>query len=156
MKKTIVLLSITLSLLILNNRVLGQQIMTFKKATEVGLSPKLDSLYLGGVDSDSTKSVFKDSKSYIEAYQKFIKDLSTFLAKNNFKWGKEVRCFNRIYFSEKGTIDYFIYSFKEGQLTPEQEVQFSDLLERFTKTAKFALQPTKQFAQCSPVRYNDI
>lgn len=130
--------------------------MTFQQAEKIGIYQKLDTLYPGGFDSDSTKSIFKDQKTYIETYQRFIFQLSDFLKKNNFKWGKEVRCFNRIYFSKQGTVDYFLYNFKEGQITPEQESTFANLVKKFIQQAKFGLKTDKQFAQCSPVKYNDF
>ena len=130
--------------------------MTFQQAEKMDLSQKLDSLYSGGIESDSTKSIFKDKNAYIEAYRQFIFELSDFLSKNNFKWGKQVRCFNKIYFSDKGTVDYFLYNFKEGQITSKQEKQFGGLLKKFVKTARFKLATSKQFAQCSPVKYSDI
>lgn len=64
----------------------SQESMIFKQVEKMGISQKLDSLYRGGIDSDSTKSVFKDQKSYIQSYQKFIFQLADFLSKNNFKW----------------------------------------------------------------------
>lgn len=134
----------------------SQKSMTFKEAQEIGIYPQLDSLYRGGIDSDSTRSIFKDQKAYIEAYQQFLFQLGTFLKKNNFKWGKQVRCFNRIYFSKEGTVDYFLYNFKEGQVTPEQEREFGKLLQKFIQEAKFNLKADQQFAQCSPVKYTDL
>ncbi len=134
----------------------AQKCMTFRQAQEIGISQKLDSLYRGGIDSDSTKSIFKDQKAYIESYQQFIFQLGGFLKENNFKWGKQVRCFNRIYFSKQGTVDYFLYNFKEGQITSEQENEFRDLLQKFVEQATFGLKTDTQFAQCSPVKYIDL
>ncbi|MBB6005212.1 hypothetical protein [Arcicella rosea] len=149
-------IGLVLVFVLFNMVVFGQESMTFKQAEEIGISKKLDSLYRGGIDSDSTKSVFKDQKSYIQSYQKFIFQLADFLAKNNFKWGKQVRCFNRIYFSKQGTVDYFLYNFKEGEITPEQEKEFRNLLQKFIQQVKFGLKTDTQFAQCSPVRYTDL
>ena len=129
--------------------------MTFKQAQDLGIANKLDSLYEGGINSDSTKAIFKNQAVYIESYQQFIEDLASFLAKNNFKWGKQVRCFNRIYFAPNGSVDHFLYSFSDGQISDEQNIAFSKLLEEFCKTAQFKLKADRPFAQCSPVRYND-
>jgi hypothetical protein len=134
----------------------AQTSMTFKLAEQTGIAPKLDSLYVGGIDSDSTRAVFKDQKKYIESYQNFIYQLASFLSKNNFKWGKQVRCFNRIYFSKQGTVDYFLYNFTEGQITKEQEADFEKLVKTFVQEAKFGLQADRPFAQCSPVKYTDL
>jgi hypothetical protein len=115
----------------------------------------LDRLYKGGIDADSSKAIFKDQDAYMKSYQEFIFDLAGFLNKNGFKWGKQVRCFNKIYFSKSGTVDYFLFNFKEGQITPEQEKRFGELLSEFVKTARFKLAASSQFAQCSPVKYVD-
>lgn len=149
-------LALFLTILLLYTCAFAQKSMTFQEAEKIGISQKLDSLYHSGIDSDSTKSVFKDHKAYIESYQKFLFELGDFLKKNNFKWGKQVRCFNRIYFSKQGAVDYFLYNFKEGQITPEQERMFADLVKSFIQQAKFGLTPNKQFAQCSPVKYVDL
>ena len=148
--------ALLLIFILLNICTFAQKSMTFKQAEKIGISQKLDSLYLGGIDSDSTKSIFRDQKAYIESYQQFIFQLGEFLKKNNFKWGKQVRCFNRIYFSKQGTVDYFLYNFKEGQITPEQENEFGNLVQKFIQKAKFGLKTDTQFAQCSPVKYIDL
>ena len=145
-----------ITLILLNICAFGQKSMTFKQAEKIGISQKLDSLYRGGIDSDSTKSIFKDQKAYIKSYQQFIFQLGDFLKKNNFKWGKQVRCFNRIYFSNQGTVDYFLYNFNEGQITPEQESEFGNLVQQFIQQARFGLKTDTKFAQCSPVKYTDL
>ncbi|WP_394992870.1 hypothetical protein [Emticicia sp.] len=152
MKKT----SLILTFFLFSIYAFGQKSMTFQQAEKIGISQKLDSLYRGGIDSDSTKSIFKDQKAYIESYQQFIFQLGDFLKKNDFKWGKQVRCFNRIYFSKQGTVDYFLYNFKEGQITLEQENTFGNLAQKFIQQAKFGLKTDTQFAQCSPVKYTDL
>jgi hypothetical protein len=149
-------ISLILTFLFFNICAFGQESMTFKQAQKIGISQKLDSLYRGGIHSDSTKAVFKNQKAYIESYQKFMFQLADFLAKNNFKWGKQVRCFNKIYFSKQGTVDYFLYNFKEGEITPEQEKEFGNLIHKFIQQAKFGLKTDIQFAQCSPVKYTDL
>jgi hypothetical protein len=137
------------------NVAFSQKGMTFQQAKDAELFNELDSLYHGGIDSDSTKSVFKDQEAYIKAYQQFMLDAGNFLAKNNFKWGKQVRCFNKIYFSKEGKVDYFLYNFREGQITPEQEQEFARLIQLFIQQAKFGLEGEMPFSQCSPVVYND-
>jgi hypothetical protein len=149
--------TITLLILLLSNSLaFAQKSMTFQQAKDEGIFQQLDSLYRGGTDSDPAKAVFKDQKTYIAAYGQFINQLGSFLAKNNFKWGKQVRCFNKIYFSKTGKVDYFLYNFQPEQISPEQEIRFGVLLKEFIQTAKFGLEADTKFAQCSPVRYNDM
>ena len=133
-----------------------QKSMTFGEAEKAGIFKSLDQMYTGGVDSDSTKSLFKDQQEYTRAYQSFITDFAHFLAQENFKWGKQVRCFNKIYFSKDGRVDYFLYHFKQGDITELQEKKFAQLLADFIKKAKFSLSAPTRFAQCSPVKYEDI
>lgn len=149
-------LIILLMLLTFSFGTLAQQSMTFDQAVKKGIYKKLDSIYPGGIDSNPEKSLFKGQDAYIKSYQQFIYELSDFLKKNNFKWGKQVNCFNKIYFSKKGTVDYFLYNFKEGEITETQAKQFDKLLKKFVKNAKFSLPTETPFAQCSPVKYNDL
>lgn len=133
----------------------GQQSMTFEEAKRIGIYEQLDSLYRGGLDSDSTKAVFKDSQQYIKHYQGFLNNLGGFLSKKGFKWGKSVRCFNKIYFSKEGKVAYFLYQFTGGQLSPTQEIAFGQLLSEFIQEASFGLSASVPFSQCSPVKYTD-
>ena len=130
--------------------------MTFDEAKRLNLYEALDSLYKGGLDSDSTRAIFKDQKAYIQAYQGFLRNFAKFLKLNNFVWAKpSVRCFNKIYFAQNGSVDYFLYNFKDGEISPEQAKSFAELVEQFIKTEQFGLQANVKFAQCSPVKYSD-
>jgi hypothetical protein len=131
------------------------QSMTFEEAKEIGIYDKLDSTYRGGIGSDSSQSIFKNVSQYTKSYQDFLGNLAAYLSKNNFKWGKQIRCFNKIYFSKEGKVDYFLYNFKEGQMTKQQEQQFAHLLATFIQNARFGLSASVPFAQCSPVKYED-
>lgn len=135
----------------------AQQALAITNADSLGVDIKLlDSLYQSGIHSDASKAVFADQQEdYITAYYSMLHELSAYLNQNDFKWGRQIRCFNRIYFAEDGSIDYFLYSFKEGEVTSQQESQFDGLLSKFIKTYKFALSSNVKFAQCSPVNYRD-
>lgn len=143
--------------LLISHAGLSQKVMTFSDAEKNGIRiSNLDSIYLSAVHSDSTKSVFhRNQEEFIQSYQKMLQELGTFLKQNNFKWGKQTRCFNRIYFNKNGKVDYFVYKFSQGELTEEKEKQFQDLLLQFLQSYSFPLKSSSGFAQCSPVRYND-
>ncbi|HLN95831.1 MAG TPA: hypothetical protein VK183_09350, partial [Flavobacterium sp.] len=69
------------------------------------------------------------------AYTKLLQDFGRHLNENRFYWDKPTRCFNRIYFSPDGTIDYFLYQFSgktadEKPSGAQQEV-FKRLLNEF-------------------------
>jgi hypothetical protein len=136
-----------------------QKATTFQKAIDSGISIKvLDSLYKPALSGgpDSLQAVFygKQAEFYAE-YVSLLKALSKHLKSNNFSWNKNTRCFNRIYINQQGTIDYFLFNFKPGDLTAEKEQQFETLLGEFIKDYKFPLPASSKFAQCSPVTYSD-
>lgn len=135
----------------------AQQVMPITHADSLGVNIKLlDSLYQSGIHSDASKAVFADQQEdYITAYYSMLHELSAYLSQNDFKWGGQIRCFNRIYFAADGSIDYFLYSFKEGEITAEQATQFADLLNKFAQNYRFGLTKDVKFAQCSPVNYRD-
>lgn len=135
----------------------AQIAMLFIEATSQGISiEKLDSVYLSGIGSDSIETVFKgQEKTYIDAYFSFIHKLSAYLNENNFRWGEQIRCFNRIYFVADGKIEYHIYDFKT-YLSDSQKQEFQQLVNEFIVNFKFDLQAEKPFAQCSAVNFRDI
>src|SRR6218665_2494912 len=137
MKRSFLFLVISLAATLLR----GQTAMTFDTARERAISiTRLDSVYKSGIHADSTQAVFKNSQEqYIAAYQKLLQDLGRYLKENGFVWEKPVKGFNRIYFDKDGRIDYFLYNFRAGQLSAEQEKRFDVLLNSFIKTYRFPL-----------------
>lgn len=85
-----------------------------------------------------------------------LTDLATYLSENNFKWGNTTKCFNKIYFQPNGTIDYFLYNFKSGEIDNSKEKEFQRLLNQFIASYKFSLSSQRKFSQCSPVTYMDL
>ena len=146
--------------LLITNELYGQKIATsFQDAVDnKGISiEKLDENYKSALHSDSTKAAFKgQEKQFTEGYISLLTDLSTFLKKNNFSWGKQTRCFNKIYINKNGQVDYFLFNFKEGEIDKEKEGEFKRLLNIFIQTYEFPLKNTVDFAQCSPVKYSDL
>lgn len=135
----------------------AQKAMTFAEAESSGTSIRtLDSLYQSALHSDSTKAVFgKRQEEFTQSYAKLLKALNGYLHAHEFKWEKETRCFNRIYFDQSGRIDYFLYNFKKDAMTPEKARQFESLLNAFIKSYRFPLSAPVKFAQCSPTVYRD-
>lgn len=148
-------LLIFLILITLTSILFGQKAMTFAEANKQGISiESLDRLYASGIHADTSLAVFTNNiDEYILAYQTLLKDLGDYLKQNNFIWEKPTNGFNRIYFRKDGAIDFFLYDFRPGQLTEDQEKKFGELLSVFIKDHRFALSADKKFAQCSPVTY---
>ncbi|WP_299702341.1 hypothetical protein [uncultured Pontibacter sp.] len=134
--------------------------LTFQEAENQGVPfQHLDSLYKSAVHTDEHLAVFKtteEQKSLQVAYAKLLQDLGNFLRENGFKWEKQIRGANRIYFRPDGSIDYFLFHFPEGQLAPDKEKKFNRLLSLFIQDYKFELTAGEKFAQCSAVKYSDI
>jgi len=135
---------------------IAQKSMTFQEAQKAGIFERLDQRYKGGLNQDSTKALFKNQAAYSQAYQDFLVGLGGFLKTRDFRWGKQVRCFNKIYFSRRGKVDYFLYNFAPGTITQEQEATFAQLLSEYVQIAQFKLPAPSRFSQCSPVKYGDI
>jgi hypothetical protein len=146
---------LVLAALFLTGFLYRQQALSFSEAKEKNIRVSLlDSTYASGIHSDTSLAVFKNNQDeFISAYQQLLKDLGKYLEANDFAWEKPTKGFNRIYFNEKGKIDYFLYSFRPDQLTPEKEKRFGELLNKFIADYQFPLKAKVKFAQCSPVTY---
>jgi hypothetical protein len=83
-----------------------------------------------------------------------LQDFGKFLKQNNFTWGQETKCWNRLYFDKDGSVDYYIYNFK-SQIEKAKEEQFKLLFAEYIMTHKINITADKKFAQCSPVRFLD-
>jgi hypothetical protein len=134
--------------------------LNFQDAEKQGISIQhLDSIYKSAVHSDTTLAVFKtelQQDSLQKAYIQMLQGLGDFLGKNDFKWEKPTKCFNRIYFKEDGTIDYFVFKFlgkPEDKPSDSKQLEFQRLLNIFISDYKFPLTANEKFAQCSPTTY---
>ncbi len=140
----------------------GQHLgMTFQEARLQNISiPHLDSLYTSAVHTDASKAVFKTEKeqqNLQQAYIKLLQDFGKFLSAHDFKWERKTKCYNRIYFSADGTIDYFLFNFlgkPEEKPSDNQQETFKQLLQLFIRDYQFALTAPTKFAQCSPTTYS--
>ncbi|MCW5912613.1 MAG: hypothetical protein KIT62_16210 [Cyclobacteriaceae bacterium] len=137
----------------------GQPLATsFQNATESkGISiDSLDKVYKSALHADTAQAAFNGrEQEFIKGYTSLLKDLAGFLKANNFMWEKTIRCFNRIYLNKNGKIDYFLFHFMEGEITPAKQARFEKLLGSFIENYQFPLTSTVHFAQCSPVKYSD-
>lgn len=132
---------------------------SFQEATEdAGLKlEQLDKEFQPAVHANPELAVFKgQEEEFIDAYKSMLTDLAVFLKKNEFRWEKKSRCFNRIYLSAEGKIEYFLYDFRAGEISSEKEQQFKELLGKFIESYQFPLPASARFSQCSPVAYQDF
>ncbi|MCH2233673.1 MAG: hypothetical protein MK078_05410 [Crocinitomicaceae bacterium] len=134
--------------------------MTFQEAEDHGLTlPHLDSVYKSAVHVDTSLAVFKTAQeqdSLQSAYIQLLQEFGNFLAENEFVWEKRTPCYNRIYFSADGGIDYFLFNFlgkPEYQPSPAQQAEFKRLLNEFIQDYQFGVTASIKFAQFSPTTY---
>jgi hypothetical protein len=137
--------------------------MTFQKAEQQGIIiSNLDSDYKSAVHVDTAQAVFKtesEQQAMHKAYVELLKNFGKFLTANDFRWEKPTRCFNRIYFSASGSIDYFLYNFlgqPEEKPAEEKQKEFDRLLNIFIRDYKLSLSAKEKFAQCSPATYRPM
>ncbi len=137
-----------------------QKVYTFSEAAGKGLSAvTLDARYPSAIHVDADSAFFKtdeEQDAWLVAYSGMLQEFGKFLSKNNFKWDKLTKCFNRVYFNADGTVDYFLYNFlgkQEDRPTEVVEQEFKRLLELFLMEYQLPLSTRGKFAQCSPVTY---
>ncbi|RRB14042.1 hypothetical protein [Larkinella knui] len=155
-------LTSVLCFFVLNFNSFGQsKARTFQEAEKMGKSYQhLDKLYKSAVHSNTALAVFKtgaDQQKCYGAYTVLLQDPGRFLNQNNFQWERPTRCFNRIYISADGKIDYFVYHFLPNKEDPNYQVseikrqEFAKLLARFAQDYQFSVSANEPFAPCSPV-----
>lgn len=133
----------------------AQTAMTTKEAEEKGIGISyLDSFYYDGGHADTSKAVFgANINEFVQAYYQLIRDIGAFLKENNFVFNEPTSGWHRIYFDKSGKIDYYLYLFKDDQLSDEQKAVFAQLINEFIKDYSFPLSADVNFAQCGSVRY---
>ncbi len=136
----------------------GQNCTSFQEAKEQGITmEKLDSTYTNAIHSDSTVyAIFRGQEDeFYNAYIEVLKELASYLKKNEYLWEKPTWCFHKIYFSKEGKIDYWLYNFRKGEITETKLKEFKILLNEFQKDFKFGLPAKDKFSQCGSATYKD-
>ncbi len=135
----------------------AQVAISYRAAATKGIRVShLDSVYRSAIHADTTKAVFAGYEDeVVQAYGKLLQALGSYLKANQFLWSKPTKGFNRIYFRADGTIDYYVYQFRAGEIEAVREAEFQRLLTEFVKSHKIDLRGRMPFAQCSPVTYHD-
>lgn len=90
------------------------------------------------------------------AYQNLVEDFGKYLTKNNFNWPFATSCFQKVYFREDGTIDYFLFNFlgePPYEVTADQEIKFKILLNKFISEYKYPISANMKYSQCGTIVY---
>lgn len=130
---------------------------TFEQAKSNDISfSKLDSAYPSAAHANPSKGVFKDDqKEFLTKYRDMMREFGNFLQENDFDWEEQVSFFQRIYFNNDGTIDYYFVNLDETNLSEEKKEQFKNLLHEFSNDYQFSMEAESNFAQCAPITFVD-
>ncbi|MBL7964210.1 MAG: hypothetical protein JNM31_10260 [Flavobacteriales bacterium] len=115
---------------------------------------QLAGLYRPALGGDSAVFAERDEE-FIAAWQQFMTMLGTSLKENGFTWGAPTRCMALVYFDACGSVDRFLYSFREGTLDPAKAERFGILLNAFLEQHVFPLKAMEPFSQCGPLVFHD-
>lgn len=152
-------LSVLMFIFILSGPAHAQQkVMSFTEAEVTGISiEEIDSRYPDAIHVNPELAVFADNQSeFISQYRDFIQSLARYLNENEFYWNEPKRVFNRIYFSENGTVDYFFYNDSHADFDNTEIQNFNGLVSEFIHSNHLNLVAESSYAQCSPVVYSNI
>jgi hypothetical protein len=115
---------------------------------------KLEHSYTPALNPDSAKAAFVGhTKEFVNAYRQMLGDIGAYLGSNNFFWEKQTHFTNRIYFKADGHVDYYLFAFKDKDISATKETQFKNLMNQFIKTYKFPLACKVDFSEASPVTF---
>lgn len=147
-------ISIVISGLLITSNLFSQRVFRFGQNAAFGITnAQLDGAYLAAINKDSTISIVKDKKKFLDAYETMLAEFQSYLRNNNFIWEKNTTAYHRVYFSKKGKIDYFIFSFAPYQLTDGKQHEYGNLLVAFLKKYKFPIKAKKPFEYSAPYKY---
>lgn len=132
--------------------------MSFFEAEERDISiEKIDEQYPDAIHVNPELAVFSDNQTeFIEEYRSFIQKLALYLNESGFFWEDSTRVFNRIYFSEKGIIDYFFYNEQQAGFNEDEIAEFNRLVSEFISEFVLEIKSDSPYAQCSPVVYSNV
>ncbi|QCK16698.1 hypothetical protein DCC35_19145 [Mangrovivirga cuniculi] len=131
--------------------------ITFSLAEEEELK-KLDSLNLDSSYANLLSPAYNSEENIKEvrrSWSKLHQDLGKYLVEQNFNWGindSSISLFNKIYFSEDGTIDYYAFKVITPSVSDDKVDEFELLLKEFSSEVKLDLNQKKNFAQCGKSR----
>ena len=118
----------------------------------------LDSIYKNGLPvDDSIHPVF--TQIYFDsvvdkAWNNLLQNMGKYFSKNGLKWDNPTKCWNRMYFSSTGDVDYFVYHFI-SPVDEKKEIEFKKVLNSFLKENKMPVAASRKFSLCRGVTWTD-
>ncbi|WP_417558859.1 hypothetical protein [Mesoflavibacter zeaxanthinifaciens] len=114
----------------------------------------LDSHYTNLLDPRNTTET--ELKKAMKAWSEFHKNVSEFIKSEKFDWevpDSTITVVNKIYFSKKGTVDYYTFKIMNETVTPEKKEAYEKVLQKFSEKVKIDLERDEQYAQCGKIKY---
>lgn len=139
--------------------IFGQTCITFQEMEEHGLSiNKLDSLYQNAIHADTVQGPFTGrQQNFAAAWLQFYEGLFKHFTDNGLEWGEPTFCFNKIYFTKTGQIDYWFYNFgKTDNIPIDKQKAYLALITEYSKTHNIEITAQTPFSQCASVTLTDI
>ncbi|TND07961.1 MAG: hypothetical protein FD123_2769 [Bacteroidetes bacterium] len=138
----------------------AQQCMTFQELNKnENRMAKLDSLFPSAVAGDTANKIFpgKLQQEFQAAWGNYFSGLFQYLADNGLVWGEQTYCFNKIYFSPDGSVQYWLFNFRQAdRIHPDLQDQYHALITSYSKTHKIKIKAGSFFSQCASVDFIDV
>ncbi|NBC09651.1 MAG: hypothetical protein GVY26_20860 [Bacteroidetes bacterium] len=131
-------------------------VMSFQAAKEAGFSfNELDQSYLSAYrrGKQDTCAFPGMQDSLMQTYKTMLTDMTAYFNDKRFEWGEPKRTFLRLYFNEKGELDYFFYRFQD--LDEREEKRMKKLAGKFYKNYTFPMEAEMPFFIFGPAILKD-
>ena len=134
--------------------------MTFQEMETNGITmTKLDSIFPNATSADKTLGVFKGKNmdKFSKAWGNFYMELMEYCGKCGLVWGQQTYCFNKVYFTKEGKVDYWFFNFKKTDNIPqEKQDAFRKILNEYCLKNKIKIKAKSNFSQCASVDFVDM
>ena len=116
------------------------------KSSGIDIS-QLDEQYPAATSFDPNEGVFRDDQSeFLIEYQKLLRKIGIDLYRAGIEWGENTMFVHRIYFSDDGSVDYFLFDTSSEEI--DHEI-IKDYLIELSREYSFPLEPETKFRQCA-------
>jgi hypothetical protein len=158
-KKNLLLIAFGIMAIFVSISAFSQKVYCLKDEKSKQIFDKLekDTNYCASFGDEKTKVAFEkeeDVQNLINQWYSYLQKIGDFLAKSGCKFNERV--FLRVYFDEKGSVDYIFYSpqSKESQLADKKtKKEFEKSLKDFVKTNSLDVKAKYKFKQCGTANF---
>ncbi|WP_069133535.1 hypothetical protein [Rhodohalobacter halophilus] len=122
--------------------------MSLDEAKSSGIDiSQLDEQYPAATSFNPKEGVFRDDQSeFLIEYQKLLRKIGIDLYRAGIEWGENTMFVHRIYFSEDGSVGYFLFG------TSSEEIDndiIRDYLIELSREYSFPIESETKFRQCA-------